>query len=97
MLSANLSVQYLGPGFPDGPLIVPHPGGGASVMMHHVVTGSPESPPFRFGFTEDFSVALYTGPNELPQPALEQVLPPLRHGAYLESQGKGPQHYRVTA
>lgn len=95
MLSDNLSVQYLGLGFPNGSLIVPHPAGGPSVMLHHVLDGGAERPPFRFGFTEDFGTAVYTGPNELPQAVLEQVLPALRQGAYLESQGKGPQHYRV--
>lgn len=96
MQSVNLSVQYLGKGFPEGPLIVPHPDGGPSVIMRHIVDGGPGLPPFRVGFAEDFTVALYTGPHELSPAMLEQVLTPLRHGAILESQGKGPQHYRVN-
>lgn len=97
MDSANVSVQYLGPGFPNGRLMVPHPDPSQpTVMLQHVVDGGPDTPPFRFGFADNFTVAVYTGPNELPPQVLEKVLPPLRHAAILENQGAGPQHYRVT-
>lgn len=93
-LSPDVRVQYLGHGFPVGPLLVPTET--FTFTLHHMVAAGDTTPPFRFGFSPDFSVAVCTGPSEPSQAFLERVLPPLRQGAFLETQGHGPQHYKVT-
>lgn len=57
---------------------------GDLVRLEHIADAGDGYPPFRFGFTRDWSAAAYTGPRELPDAVLTHVVTDLRLAAFRE-------------